>query len=62
MPGASQMPDQSADPAGQLVVALLAQHNGDVRAALADLARMYLVARHGWCPGFSRIATVRHIP
>ncbi len=42
------------DPVQQLTDDLLAQHQGDPRAALADLARLYLVARHGWCAGYDR--------
>lgn len=44
----------SPDPGQQLSDALLAHHGGDARAALAELARMYLVARHGWSAGFDR--------
>lgn len=43
------MSDDSPDPAQQLADDLLTRHNGDARAALADLSRLYLVARHGWC-------------
>ena len=43
-----------SDPAQQLAADLLVRHNGDACAALADLARLYLVARHGWCAGFDR--------
>lgn len=42
------------DPSRELVDRLLDRHQGDHRAALADLARLYLVARHGWCAGFDR--------
>lgn len=52
------MSDPPADPAGQLAAEMVARHNGDALAALAELARMYLVARHGWCPGFSRAAAM----
>ncbi|MFP5515616.1 MAG: hypothetical protein ACLGJC_21330 [Alphaproteobacteria bacterium] len=48
------MPDDPPDPAQQLADDLLTRHNGDAHAALADLARLYLVARHGWCAGFDR--------
>lgn len=48
------MPDDSTDPAQQLAHDLLVRHNGDAHAALSDLARLYLVARHGWCAGFDR--------
>jgi hypothetical protein len=48
------MPDDSPDPAQQLADDLLTRHNGDAHAALADLARLYPVARHGWCAGFDR--------
>lgn len=48
------MSDDFPDPAQQLADDLLVRHNGDARAALADLARLYLVARHGWCAGFDR--------
>ena len=49
------MPDEP-DPAQRLADELLVQHGDDARAALADLARLYLVARHGWCAGFDRAA------
>ena len=48
------MPNDTPDPAEQLAAALLIRHNGDAHAALADLARLYLVARHGWCASFDR--------
>jgi len=47
------MPD-TPDPVQELTDELLDRHRGDPRAALADLARLYLVARHGWCAGFDR--------
>jgi len=47
------MPD-TPDPVRQLTDELLNRHRGDPRAALTDLARLYLVARHGWCAGFDR--------
>jgi hypothetical protein len=48
------MPDDIPNLLQQLADDLLARHNGDACDALTDLARLYLVARHGWCAGFDR--------